>query len=82
MTADLTIDTIISTDADDGAANTLDLQLNGITLTVEEAIADNANDPLSVTVTDNEFSFKYSSINWCCQLQLTVLNLLQQLVQP
>ena len=52
-TADLTIDTIISTDADDGAANTLDLQLNGITLTVEEAIADNENDPLSITVTDN-----------------------------
>ena len=81
MTADLTIDTIISTDANDDAANTLDLQLNGITLIVEEAIADNANDPLSVTVTDNEFSFKNSSINWCCQLQLTVLNLLQQLVQ-
>ena len=51
---DLTIDTIISTDANDDAANTLDLQLNGITLIVEEAIADNANDPLSVTVTDNE----------------------------
>ena len=54
MTTDLTIDTIISTDANDDAANTLDLQLNGITLIVEEAIADNANDPLSVTVTDNE----------------------------